>query len=275
MASTQKLYPRATVKRIVKAHSKKNVSKDLDILVFLDYTLFLQTLLREASIEAKQSGQRAISANDVRKVTEDALRKFKGYNSSEPSTFPTYYQCLLRTHGAPLLPPSHPHSARLSHSLASLSLHPTLEAALHLLNADLPSAHFLVRHMQAPPAYEGMFLHGILHRVEGDYENARAWYESVSQSEVFRRAWGDGEEGKEEAWGFLGRVERLKKEGEGDKEELEKESRREIEAVVDWCVQRFGTGKWEDASGVWTRPDEKVRSIGQDMVTGDKGLRQF
>lgn len=28
------------------------------------------SLLREASIEAKQSGQRGISANDVRKVTE-------------------------------------------------------------------------------------------------------------------------------------------------------------------------------------------------------------
>lgn len=34
MASTQKLYPRATVKRIVKAHSKKSVSKDVDILVW-------------------------------------------------------------------------------------------------------------------------------------------------------------------------------------------------------------------------------------------------
>jgi hypothetical protein len=60
MATGQKLYPRATVKKIVKAHSKRNVSKNVDVLVgcvdaspraaanramqiFLDYALFLQT----------------------------------------------------------------------------------------------------------------------------------------------------------------------------------------------------------------------------------------
>lgn len=60
MAAGQKLYPRATVKKIVKAHSKRNMSKNVDVLVapsladasraltdrvqiFLDYTLFLQS----------------------------------------------------------------------------------------------------------------------------------------------------------------------------------------------------------------------------------------
>lgn len=33
MATTQKLYPRGTVKRIVKAHSNRSVSKNADILV--------------------------------------------------------------------------------------------------------------------------------------------------------------------------------------------------------------------------------------------------
>lgn len=33
MAVSQKLYPRATVKRIVKAHSKAQVSKNVDVLV--------------------------------------------------------------------------------------------------------------------------------------------------------------------------------------------------------------------------------------------------
>jgi hypothetical protein len=65
-AGAQKLYPRATLKKIVKAHSKKNVTKNVDVLVslliscsreavtfrhpqthtihqiFLDYALFLQ-----------------------------------------------------------------------------------------------------------------------------------------------------------------------------------------------------------------------------------------
>ncbi len=33
MAAAQKLYPRATIKKIVKAHSKRNVSKNVDVLV--------------------------------------------------------------------------------------------------------------------------------------------------------------------------------------------------------------------------------------------------
>jgi hypothetical protein len=115
MAGTQKLYPRATVKKIVKAHSQRNVSKNVDVLVsrpdaslndrpvdslqvFLDYILFLQTyavpfyistfsfqcldlsgalpltagprLMKEAGINAKQAGERGISAKSVKKVTE-------------------------------------------------------------------------------------------------------------------------------------------------------------------------------------------------------------
>ena len=33
MAAGQKLYPRATLKKIVKAHSRMNVSKNADVLV--------------------------------------------------------------------------------------------------------------------------------------------------------------------------------------------------------------------------------------------------
>ncbi|KFY52528.1 hypothetical protein V496_08375 [Pseudogymnoascus sp. VKM F-4515 (FW-2607)] len=78
MAAGQKLYPRATLKKIVKAHSRKNVSKNADVLVFLDYALFLQTLMKEAGINAKQAGDRGITAKNVKKVTESTLQKFKG-----------------------------------------------------------------------------------------------------------------------------------------------------------------------------------------------------
>jgi hypothetical protein len=33
MTAGQKLYPRATVKKIVKAHSKRNMTKNVDVLV--------------------------------------------------------------------------------------------------------------------------------------------------------------------------------------------------------------------------------------------------
>ncbi|KAI9657036.1 MAG: hypothetical protein M1821_003202 [Bathelium mastoideum] len=78
MAASQSLYPRSTVKRIVKAHSGRTLTKNVDVMIFLDYTLFMQDLVREASIQAKQSGERGISAKTIRKVTEKSLRKFKG-----------------------------------------------------------------------------------------------------------------------------------------------------------------------------------------------------
>ncbi|RAK92146.1 hypothetical protein BO79DRAFT_166960 [Aspergillus costaricaensis CBS 115574] len=78
MAATQKLYPRATVKRVVKAHSNRSVSKNADILIFLDYMLFMQELMRESSIQSRKVGEKNISPNSVRKVTERTLRKFKG-----------------------------------------------------------------------------------------------------------------------------------------------------------------------------------------------------
>ncbi|KAL8696457.1 MAG: hypothetical protein Q9201_007645, partial [Fulgogasparrea decipioides] len=146
-------------------------------------------------------------------------------NNTPNPQYPTFcalYTHLLTTFLAPLLPPAKPNSPDLAAAISSLSVHPTLETALHILNADLPSAHFLVRHMQSPPAYEGMFLHGILHRVEGDYDNARAWYSNVSDSEVFRYVWREEEEGgKEGAMKFLDAVEGLRKRGEGNRGELE------------------------------------------------------
>jgi len=78
MAPGQKLYPRATVKKIVKAHSGCNVSKNVDVMIFLDYVLFMHTLMKEAAIESKRGGERGISSRGVKKVTADTLAKFKG-----------------------------------------------------------------------------------------------------------------------------------------------------------------------------------------------------
>ncbi|KAJ9626621.1 hypothetical protein H2204_010009 [Knufia peltigerae] len=112
--------------------------------------------------------------------------------STSPSSYKSTLTSLLppsRAHVPLYLPvsPAKPHIP--ADSISSLRLHPVLEAGLHLLNRDLPSAHFLLRHMQAKPAWEAMYLHGILHRIEGDIENARAWYEDVKDEEVFEFVW--------------------------------------------------------------------------------------
>ncbi|KAL8712648.1 MAG: hypothetical protein Q9220_003179 [cf. Caloplaca sp. 1 TL-2023] len=192
-------------------------------------------------------------------------------------TFSSLYTHLL-TLSPPLLPPQKTLSADLTSAISSLSLHPTLEVACHILNHDLPSAHFLVRHMQSPPAYEGMFLHGILHRVEGDYDNARAWYGDVADSDVFKQVWGKGEGkegGREKAMRFIDDVEKLRKKGEGGQGELGKRSREEVERVVEFCKGKFGEGRWGDVRGEWVGMGEKHKDVAEKMLVGGEGWRQF
>ncbi|KAI1160053.1 hypothetical protein F5B18DRAFT_655037 [Nemania serpens] len=80
MAPGQKMYPRATVKKIVKAHSNCNVSKNVDVMVRLKPVRIAvsRVLVKEAAIDSKQAGERNISAKSIRKVTPDTLAKFKG-----------------------------------------------------------------------------------------------------------------------------------------------------------------------------------------------------
>jgi hypothetical protein len=131
-------------------------------------------------------------------------------SSKEQYSYTTLKQQLLSKPGPVLPPPSSAPLQSLAHAISSLFLHPSTEAALHLLNDDLISAHFLVRHMQAAPQFESMILHGILHRIEGDYENSRAWYRDVKETEAFQAIWGEG--GLNKAIAFLRRIEILRKE---------------------------------------------------------------
>ncbi|KAL9945164.1 hypothetical protein D7B24_002142 [Verticillium nonalfalfae] len=77
MAPIKKAYPRATAKKILKAHSNCNATKNLDVLVYLNYMRFMQTVLKEAAIDSKASGERTITPTSVRRATVDALAKFK------------------------------------------------------------------------------------------------------------------------------------------------------------------------------------------------------
>ncbi|MCJ1441326.1 MAG: hypothetical protein MMC23_001812 [Stictis urceolatum] len=205
--------------------------------------------------------------------------------SQNQPTFPSLYTHLF-TLPHPIRPPGHATDTFLTAQISSLRVHPTLEAALHLLNGDLPSAHFLVRHMQAAPAHEGMLLHGILHRMEGDYDNARAWFRNVGESEVFRQVWGGGKgeggvsgEGEnaalEKGLAWVGEVEGFVKRKEGDWKKLERKGREEVQRVVEFCRGKFGDGVWEDARGEYSQPEGEHKKLGQEMVTGEKGFRKF
>ncbi|KAM3416032.1 hypothetical protein BST61_g9518 [Cercospora zeina] len=193
----------------------------------------------------------------------------------------------LKSFPAPLLAPDTTQDPSLSDSIASLFLHPAIEALFHIMNHDLPSAHFLVRHMQSPPAYEGMYVHGILHRIEGDFNNARAWYSDVGEWEGFSRFWGAvdaaGEENgqklprQKSAREFLDRVENGAKSGvkDEDVESLRSKSRDEVEDLLDWCLKRVGKDMHKDATKVWAQPSEEISKIGEEQVSGSGGPRKF
>lgn len=210
-----------------------------------------------------------------------------------------------------LLIPQHQRSSTSPPTIASLSLHPVLEALLHILNVDLPSAHFLSRHAEVPPKWESMFVHGVLHRVEGDIDNTRAWYGNVKDTEIFEHVWlGKSDENDEspeiaaKGWEhFLDRLERWrdrsrKRAGVGGWEQ--DEDKLELAKVMDWSKeesllresslwetrriltfieQKFGTGQVLNAKdeflGKIESGDAELAKVAQSMVTGGEGWRVF
>jgi hypothetical protein len=192
-----------------------------------------------------------------------------------------------------------------SQNITQLSVHPVIESALHILNLDLPSAHFLLRHMQAQPAWEAMYLHGILHRVEGDLDNARAWYGDVKDSDVFQSVWEKidstpHENGKtadessteafSKAMSFIDQVEVQKNSllsqekrrsadqplnGNTDLASLIEMSVEELRGVLSFCERKFGTVEVVDASKAWISMNEKHADQAAQMITGGEGWREF
>ena len=171
-----------------------------------------------------------------------------------------------------------------------------------------------------------MLLHAALHRVEGDFENARAWMRSVGKdrgngskngdsegcdetsrggegSNVSRDGSNDGEgsgvsllqyiygsmslptastnecAGSDDplstALELITVVEAFRKRKEGSEEALIEALRYESHHLLEWCVLKYGEGRWEDATCAWAQPPEKVRKIGEQMVSGGKGWREF
>lgn len=57
-----------------------------------------------------------------------------------------------------------------------------VKAGLHLFNESLDRSHDLAQEIHNPT---GSYWHGIMHRMEGDYGNAKYWFRLVGQHPVF------------------------------------------------------------------------------------------
>ena len=76
----------------------------------------------------------------------------------------------------PPLCPKTPWNRELSRRIAAADLPPALASALLLWNDDLDASHTL---SQGLPDRFGSWLHGAMHRREGDFPNSKYWFRKV------------------------------------------------------------------------------------------------
>lgn len=164
--------------------------------------------------------QTAVHICDSPRTIFETLSRARPYPPGPPVFYPSSNPASTSTSH-----PQPPFSQSLGSAISNALVAPPLEAGLHLLNGDLYAAHFLVRKMQTgkggadgalPGRGFGLWAHAILHRLEGDWENARAWYRDVANLEPsddggpaagkawFDKTWSrDGSEPYLESSGFL------------------------------------------------------------------------
>ncbi|XP_020612379.1 centromere protein W-like [Orbicella faveolata] len=75
----KRTFPRAQQKSIIKKYqSKARLSRNADILIFLDYILFLKRLASESNVKAQESKEKTLQANHVNAVLRNVLKSCKG-----------------------------------------------------------------------------------------------------------------------------------------------------------------------------------------------------
>ncbi|OAG45062.1 hypothetical protein AYO21_00410 [Fonsecaea monophora] len=69
MTSSDRGYSRSTLRKILKAHSRKRVATEVDPLVYLNYILFMEELMQTATRKALSDNNKNVTAKDIRKAT--------------------------------------------------------------------------------------------------------------------------------------------------------------------------------------------------------------
>jgi len=90
------------------------------------------------------------------------------------------------------LPPLKPmgiYDSEVASAIDALMLPVTVKAGLHLWNDDLPSSHALVQPLSSDPL--GSYWHALVHRREGDWNNAQYWFAQVGRQPILREIYGE------------------------------------------------------------------------------------
>jgi hypothetical protein len=129
-----------------------------------------------------------------------------------------------------------------SHPL--IEKHPELLAGLWLYVDDLDRSHALSQSLHSPT---GSFWHAIMHRREGDFSNAKYWYQKVGTHPAMSRidlTGGGAGSGTDVAaydpFSFVDRVAKAHEKGGRAHPALISEQHREWRALFEWCVEQAG-----------------------------------
>ncbi len=95
---------------------------------------------------------------------------------------------LLARAPLPPLVPTGVYDEALTEEIAATTGPATAKAGLYLLNDDLPRAHALAQSVEGDPL--GDYWHALIHRREGDYDNARYWFGRVGAAPILAQIYG-------------------------------------------------------------------------------------
>jgi|SRR5579859_817732 len=136
-----------------------------------------------------------------------------------PRSLDELFAVLAARETLPLRPKS-VHDASLTVAIDALDADDAVKAGLHLLNDDISRAHALAQEHEGDKTSD--YWHAIVHRREGDFDNAKYWLRQVGRHPVLARVH-DG--GPAAAVAF---VDRCRNHAAGDVTELESIQKREM-----------------------------------------------
>jgi hypothetical protein len=176
-------------------------------------------------------------------------------NRFNPQSYGPIFGALVATDRLPELGPGHPDTSARE-ALEGLSLQAAFAgqkivdrsaaqcclSAVWLLHDYLDESHRISQEIETS---DGSYWHGIMHRREGDYGNAKYWFRRVGQHSVFsslaEQASGLGYQAEPPAWDpyeFIDACHREIGSGSASETLLRRVQRAEWQLLFDWCYRR-------------------------------------
>ena len=143
-----------------------------------------------------------------------------------PRSFSELFDILASRPALPLRPKA-PFDPALMAKIDALDADDAVKAGLHLLNDDLARAHALAQEHEGDKTCD--YWHAIVHRREGDFDNAKYWLRQVGRHPVLTRVHDGG------AAAAVGFVDRCRDATPADRAALESIQKREMLGLLEYA----------------------------------------